>query len=208
MANSLLDVFHRSSNNEQQGRFYGVAVGIVSNNQDPENLGRVRMKFPWLSDDHESDWSRMASPMAGGGRGAYFLPEVEDEVLVAFEHGDVRCPYVVGGMWNGKDAPPANNSDGKNNIRAIHSRSGHLIRLDDTDGAEKIEIIDKTGSNSVTIESASNNITITCTGTLKLQADQGIEITSQAGVKITANTTLDMEASAETILKGSIVSIN
>ena len=208
MANSLLDVFHRSLNNEQQGRFYGVAVGIVSNNQDPENLGRVRMKFPWLSDDHESDWSRMASPMAGGGRGAYFLPEVEDEVLVAFEHGDVRCPYIVGGMWNGKDAPPSNNSDGKNNIRVIHSRSGHLIRLDDTDGAEKIEVIDKTGSNSVTIESASNNITITCTGTLKLQADQGIEITSQAGVKITANTTLDMEASAETILKGSIVSIN
>jgi uncharacterized protein involved in type VI secretion and phage assembly len=208
MANSLLDVLHRSSNNEQQCRFYGVAVGIVSNNQDPENLGRVRMKFPWLSDDHESDWSRMASPMAGGGRGAYFLPEVEDEVLVAFEHGDVRCPYIVGGMWNGKDAPPSNNSDGKNNIRVIHSRCGHLIRLDDTDGAEKIEIIDKTGSNSVTIESASNNITITCTGTLKLQADQGIEITSQAGVKITANTTLDMEASAETILKGSIVSIN
>ena len=208
MANSLLDVLHPSSNNEQQGRFYGVAVGIVSNNQDPENLGRVRMKFPWLSDDHESDWSRMASPMAGGGRGAYFLPEVEDEVLVAFEHGDVRCPYIVGGMWNGKDAPPSNNSDGKNNIRVIHSRSGHLIRLDDTDGAEKIEVIDKTGSNSVTIESASNNITITCTGMLKLQADQGIEITSQAGVKITANTTLDMEASAETILKGSIVSIN
>jgi uncharacterized protein involved in type VI secretion and phage assembly len=208
MATSLLDVFHQSSNNEQQGRFYGVAIGIVSNNQDPKNLGRVRMKFPWLSDDHESDWCRMASPMAGGGRGAYFLPEVEDEVLVAFEHGDVRCPYVVGGMWNGKDAPPANNSDGQNNIRAIHSRSGHLIRLDDTDGAEKIEVIDKTGSNSVTIESASNNITITCTGTLKLQADQGIEITSQAGVKITANTTLDMEASAETVLKGSIVSIN
>ena len=121
MATSLLDVLHPPSNNEQQGRFYGVAIGIVSNNQDPKNLGRVRMKFPWLSDDHESDWSRMASPMAGGGRGAYFLPEVEDEVLVAFEHGDVRCPYVVGGMWNGQDAPPANNSDGR-------TTSGPFIR--------------------------------------------------------------------------------
>jgi uncharacterized protein involved in type VI secretion and phage assembly len=208
MATSLLDVLHSGSQNDQKGRIYGVAVGIVSNNKDPENLGRVRMKFPWLSDDHESDWARMASPMAGGGRGAYFLPEVEDEVLVAFEHGDVRFPYIVGGMWNGQDAPPSNNSDGNNNIRVIHSRSGHMIRLDDTDGGEKIEIIDKTGSNSVTIESASNNITITCTGTLKLQADQGIEITSQAGVKITANTTLDMEASADTTIKGAMVNIN
>lgn len=208
MATSLIDVLRQSSNSEHQGRIYGVVVGIVSNNQDPENLGRVRMKFPWLSDDHESGWARMAALMAGKGRGAYFLPEVEDEVLVAFEHGDVRFPYVVGGMWNGQDAPPANNSDGQNNIRVIHSRSGHLIRLDDTDGSEKIEIIDKTGNNSVTIESATNNITITCTGTLKLQADQGIEITSQAGVKVTANTTLDMEASAEAILKGSMVNIN
>src|SRR5271170_858207 len=101
MGTSLLDVLHPAQNEDSSGRFYGVAVGIVSNNKDPMNLGRVRMKFPWLSDDHESDWTRMASLMAGPGRGAYFLPEVNDEVLVAFEHGDVRRPYVIGGMWNG-----------------------------------------------------------------------------------------------------------
>jgi uncharacterized protein involved in type VI secretion and phage assembly len=207
MGTSLLDVFH-SSSNDQQGRIYGVAVGIVSNNQDPENLGRVRMTFPWLSDEHESGWARIATLMAGSGRGSYFLPEVGDEVLVAFEHGDVRYPYVIGGMWNGQDQAPANNSDGKNNIRVIHSRSGHLIRLDDTDGSEKIEIIDKTGSNSLTIESSSNNITLTCNGTLKLQATQGVEITSQTGVKIQAQTTLDMEATGPTTIKGAMVNIN
>jgi uncharacterized protein involved in type VI secretion and phage assembly len=207
MGTSLLDVFH-SSSNDQQGRIYGVAVGIVSNNQDPENLGRVRMTFPWLSDEHESGWARIATLMAGSGRGSYFLPEVGDEVLVAFEHGDVRYPYVIGGMWNGQDQAPANNSDGKNNIRVIHSRSGHLIRLDDTDGSEKIEIIDKTGSNSLTIESSSNNITLTCNGTLKLQATQGVEITSQTGVKIQAHTTLDMEATGPTTIKGAMVNIN
>jgi len=80
-------------------------------------MGRVKVKFPWLSDEHESWWARIATPMAGGGRGAYFLPEVNDEVLCAFEHGDVRFPYVVGALWNGKDAPPTTNDDGKNNFR-------------------------------------------------------------------------------------------
>ena len=208
MGTSLLDMLHPGQHEESSGRIYGVAVGIVSNNKDPMNLGRVRMKFPWLSDDHESGWARMTSLMAGSGRGAYFLPEVNDEVLVAFEHGDVRFPYVIGGMWNGQDSPPANNSDGQNNIRVIQSRSGHIIRLDDTDGGEKIEIIDKTGSNSLTIESSSNNITITCLGTLKLQATQGIEITSEASVKIQATADLDMEATGNATLTGTMVNIN
>jgi uncharacterized protein involved in type VI secretion and phage assembly len=166
------------------------------------------MTFPWLSDDHESDWARIATTMAGPNRGTYFLPEVNDEVLVAFEHGDVRFPYVIGAMWNGQDQPPANNSDGQNNIRVIQSRSGHIVRLDDTDGNEKIEIIDKTGNNSLTIESSSNNITLTCNGRMKLQAMQGVEITSQADVKIQANTTMDIEAAGNASLKGMLVNIN
>jgi uncharacterized protein involved in type VI secretion and phage assembly len=207
MGNSLLDLMSNDPA-QQSGRMYGVAVGLVTNNKDPDDLGRVRMKFPWLSDDHESNWARVATVMAGPNRGAYFLPEVDDEVLVAFEHGDVRFPYVLGAMWNGQDKPPANNSDGKNNIRVMHSRSGHLIRLDDSDGSEKIEIIDKTGNNSLTIESSNNNITLTCTGKIKLQATQGIEITSDADVKIQANTSMNLEASGETVLKGAVVNIN
>ncbi len=207
MANTLLDVLHPSSSS-QSSTMFGVAIGIISNNQDPQNLGRVRMKFPWLSDDHESGWSRVASAMAGNGRGAYFLPEVDDEVLVAFEHGDVRFPYVLGGLWSGQDKPPANNSDGKNNVRLIHSRSGHLIRLDDSDGQEKIEIIDKTGNNMLTIDSSSNDISISCNGKLTLQAVGGVEIASQADVKITATSTLDMEATGQATLKGVMVNIN
>jgi uncharacterized protein involved in type VI secretion and phage assembly len=207
VTDSLLDLLNPTST-EESSRIYGVAVGIVSNNQDPDNLGRVRMRFPWLSDEHESGWARIATPMAGPNRGTYFLPEVNDEVLVAFEHGDVRFPYVIGAMWNGQDKPPANNSDGKNNIRVIHSRSGHLVRLDDTDGNEKIEIIDKTGSNSLIFESSSNNVTLTCNGKMKFQAVGGVEITSQADVKIQANTTIDMEATGEANLKGMLVNIN
>ncbi|MBZ5681031.1 MAG: phage baseplate assembly protein V [Acidobacteriia bacterium] len=207
MRNSLLDVLAAPSHAEQ-GKFYGVVMGLVTDNKDPDKMGRVKVKFPWLSDQNESWWARIAVPMAGPGRGVYFLPEVDDEVLLAFEHGDMNFPYVIGALWNGKDAPPADNGDGKNNIRVIHSRSGHLVRLDDTDGDEKVEIIDKTGNNSLTIKSSDNSITIKCNGKLTLQAAQGVEITSQTDVKVQASTNMDTEAGAQFTIKGSMVNIN
>jgi uncharacterized protein involved in type VI secretion and phage assembly len=207
MTQNLIDVLAPASP-EKAGKIFGVVMGIVSNNQDPDKMGRVRVKFPWLSDDHESWWARVATPMAGPNRGMYFLPEVDDEVLVAFEHGDVRFPYVLGSLWNGKDAPPENNDDGKNNIRLVHSRSGHLIRLDDTDGAEKIEVIDRTGNNSIKIQSSDNSIAISCTGKLKLHASQGVEITSDADIKVQASSTMDVQASATMTVKGATVNIN
>jgi uncharacterized protein involved in type VI secretion and phage assembly len=194
MSHSLIDMLGQGAQ-QGSGKTYGVAVGIVTNNQDSDKMGRVKVKFPWLSDDQESWWARIATPMAGGSRGVYFLPEVGDEVLVAFEHGDVRFPYVVGSLWNGKDAPPTTNDDGQNNIREMRSRSGHIIRLDDTDGDEKIEILDKTGNNSLTIASSDNSITLTCNGRMKLQA-MGIDISSQTDVNIEAQTTMDVKAGA------------
>ena len=208
MSTSLIDLLSPSSGHESTGRYFGVVVGIVTDNQDPNNMARVRVKFPWLSDDNESWWARIAVPMAGSGRGTYFLPEVDDEVLVAFEHGDVRSPYVVGALWNGKDSPPTNNSDGQNNIRLIHSRSGHLVRLDDTDGDEKIEIIDKTGGNKITIKSSDNSLSLECTGKMTLHATAGIEITSDADIKIQANATMDIESTAPMTIKGAMVNIN
>jgi len=216
MSTSLIDLLSPGPGSQEQGRFYGVVVGIVTNNQDPDHMARVRVKFPWLSDDNESWWARIATSMSGGGRGSYFLPEVNDEVLVAFEHGDIRFPYVLGGLWNGQDAPPAKNSDGQNNIRVIHSRSGHRLRLDDTNGDEKIEIIDKTGSNSVTIKSSDNSMSLTCNGNMSLNcsgkmtihATAGMEITCDAAITIQANATMDLEATAPMTIKGAIVQIN
>jgi uncharacterized protein involved in type VI secretion and phage assembly len=214
MSHSLFDLLANSAQHESE-RIYGVVIGIVTNNKDPDGMGRVKVKFPWLSDQDESWWARIATVMAGSGRGTYFLPEVEDEVLVAFEHGDVRFPYIVGALWNGKDAPPTTNDDGKNNIRLIKSRNGHIVRLDDTDGDEKIEVIDKTGNNSITIKSSDNSITITGIGTVKI-VGQSIEITSQTDVKIqagtsasmNANTTMNLNASAQLSVRGAIVNIN
>ncbi|NEO31309.1 MAG: phage tail protein [Symploca sp. SIO3C6] len=195
---------------------YGVVIGVVTNNEDPENLGRVKIKFPWLSEADESDWARIATPMAGKERGIYFLPEVNDEVLVAFVHGDIRFPYVLGMLWNGQDQPPANNEDGKNNIRLIQSRSGHIVRLNDQEGKETIEIIDKSGKNSLIFDTAKNAIAITANQDITLSATQGtiklearsIEIKSTADSKIEAGGGMNIEAKATANLKGATINLN
>ena len=196
--------------------FSGVVVGVVTNNQDPEGMGRVKVKFPWLSDEDESNWARVAAPMAGKGRGLYFLPEVDDEVLVAFEHGDVRFPYVVGALWNGEDAPPAKNDDGKNNVRVIKSRSGHVVRLTDDDGREMIEIIDGSAKNSVVIDTSKNTITITSDKDIVLSASKGkitldaqeLELKSSGNAKVEAGGNMDLKATGQTNVKGATVNLN
>jgi len=201
---------------EVDGRFFGVAIGIVTNNKDPDGLGRVKLKLPWMADDMESTWARIATLMAGAGRGAYFLPEVDDEVLVAFEHGSPEFPYVLGALWNGKDKPPESNSDGKNNVRVIKSRSGHVIRLTDTKGSEQIEIIDKSAKNSIVITTKDNKITITAEADVVIQATngklqlsgKGVEITSKADVKIEASGNLALKSNAQLNIKGQVVNIN
>ena len=199
----------------QHDRFYGVVVGIVTNNQDPESLHRVKVRFPWLSDDEESNWARVAAPMAGKDRGIYFLPEVDDEVLVAFEHGLVDYPFVVGAC--GMAGHPAGvQLRRQNNHRTIKSRSGHVLRLNDKSGGETIEIIDKTGNNKIVIDSTRNTITIeaqsditikSSTGKLTMQAN-GIEMKSQMGVSVDAATGIDIKANAVVTVKGAMIRLN
>lgn len=197
-------------------RFYGVVVGVVTNNRDPEGLHRVKVRFPWLSQSDDSHWARIAALMAGNDRGAYFLPEVDDEVLVAFEHGSVDHPFVIGSLWNGKDKAHENNSAGTNDNRGFKSRSGHVIRLGDRSGSESIEIIDKTGNNRIVITSGSNKIVIEATGDIELTSSTGklkmsavgVEIQSQTDVKIQANTTIDVKANAQVSVQGALVKIN
>jgi uncharacterized protein involved in type VI secretion and phage assembly len=213
---NLFDVLAKDEDQALSSRISGVVVGVVTNTQDPDGLGRVKVRFPWLSDAEESYWARVATPMAGKARGFYFLPEVDDEVLMAFEHGDARFPYVLGALWNGQDKPPENNDDGKNNMRSIKSRSGHVVRLDDTDGKEQIQIIDKSGKNSLVFDTAKNTITISsdkditlsaAKGTIRLDA-QKIEIKSSADAKIEAGAGMDVKASGTMNIKGATVNIN
>jgi uncharacterized protein involved in type VI secretion and phage assembly len=197
-------------------RFYGIVTGIVTNNQDPDKLGRVKVRFPSLSDKDESYWALVVTPMAGAERGLYVLPEVDDEVLVAFEHGKVEFPYVLGALWNGKDKPPESNSDGKNNRRTLKSRSGHIISLDDDENDAKIEIKDGSGKNRIVVSTADNAIYIQADGDLTIKSQngklilggQGIEIKSQAEVKIEATKNMDLKAGPQLNVKGQAVNIN
>ena len=189
-------------NERPLNKIFGVVIGIVTDINDPQKLGRVKVKYPWMPEyknaELESSWARIA--IAGGGkdRGIYFLPEINDEVLVAFERGDMNFPYIVGALWNKKDKPPEGKvlSSDKKKVaeRIIRSGSGHIIILDDTSGKEKILIQDKTEKNSITIDSSNNSMSI------KTEGDFSIE----AGGKFTVTSTQDM--SLETKAKGTLVS--
>jgi uncharacterized protein involved in type VI secretion and phage assembly len=205
-----------NAQNLHSQRIQGVVIGLVTNNQDPAQLGRVKVKFPWLNDTDESHWARIATPMAGKTGSFYCLPEIDDEVLVAFEQGDPRFPYILGMLWNGKDLPPDKNESKKNDVRLIRSRSGHEIRLNDTQGQEKFEIIDKSGKNKLTFDTTDNTITITSEkditlsapkGTIKLSA-QTLALESTQQTTVQADTGLDLKANATMNLKGTIINLN
>jgi phage protein D/phage baseplate assembly protein gpV len=197
---------------------YGLVVGIVTNVNDPDGLARVKVKLPAISDELESNWARLVNPMAGPGRGFEFIPEVNDEVLVAFENDDINKPYILGSLWNGTDKPPEASKDivasnGKVQKRVIYSRSGHKITIDDSDGKEKISIIDKTGNNSIDIDSSSNQVAINADGDIQLKAKgkiliEGSDITmeAQSGAKL-KGASVDLDASGAAKVKGGNVDV-
>lgn len=213
---SLVDMMMGQANGGGEQCVKGVAIAVVTNNQDPEKLGKIKVKYPWRNNEDESHWARMITFMAGNEMGGYFLPEVGDEVLVAFENGDIDHPVIMGALWSGKMKPPEKNSDGKNNRRLIKSRSGHLVILDDTKGSEKIEIIDKSGNNLLRIDTKTNTIEITSDKDIKLKAPNGkisldcleLDVKASATAKIQANASLDLKASGNATLKGAVVMIN
>ena len=193
---------------------FGVATALVTSNKDPEDLCRVRVRYPWQEGSRATYWARLAMPMAGADRGVVLIPEVGDEVVVAFERGDLRSPYVLGSLWDGKSKPPLANSNGKNDKRVIKSRKGHKLLFDDGArgvvelahvGGRKvmlddhgIRIEDKNG-NRIQIESASGRISIEADGALSIKA---------ATITIEATGTLDLKASATLTVRGAQVNIN
>ena len=204
-------------------RFNGVVPAIVTNFVDPENLGRIKVKYPWLiavnSQPIESDWVRIAAPAAGKNRGFYYIPEVDDEVLIAFEHGDPNRPYMIGTLWNKKDPPPkpTNQVNDGSHIteRIIKSRSGHIIVLNDTMGQEQILIRDKSEKNEIVIDTKTNSISIKAQqdinidagGNINIKAKGMINTDSTMDTKIKAGANFSMQATAKADMKGAIMNI-
>jgi len=186
-------------------RFCGVYPAIVENLKDPDGQGRVLVKLPWSPHARRKQhkaWARLATLMAGNGRGTWFIPEKGDEVLVCFEAGDLRHPFVIGALWKSGDARPETmDQAGKNYIKTIRTRSGVTIRIDDrpdkpslrleTPSAQKIVLEDSPGK--VTISDSNGN-------SVALEAS-GITVLASAKIILSASL-LEISAGAVTVNAG------
>lgn len=197
---------------------YGVAAAEVVSNLDLTGLGRVQLRLPWLPG--YEPWARVAMLSAGPDRGSYFIPQNGDEVLVAFNHGDVREPYVIGSLWNGRDKPPFKGPLDPANKRAIHTPAGHKILLDDLE--QSITVTSATGQKITLapdrIELAAGDgakITLQTSGTIEIQASVAVQIKAPT-ISANASSSLDLKGSASATLdgggvcavKGAMVNIN
>jgi uncharacterized protein involved in type VI secretion and phage assembly len=173
------------------GRWYGVYPATVSEiKNDPDGLGCVRLSLPWAPDPgggRYEAWARIATLMGGNNRGSWFVPDPGDEVLIAFEGGDPRRPFVLGGLWNGKDKPPESmDGAGKNFKKVLRSRKGVKVTLDDTDGKETLTL-ETPGGNKIALVDGPGSIEISDSNgnSIKLQPS-GITIDTRAKVTISA----------------------
>ena len=202
---------------------------VVTNINDPDKLGRVKVTFPWLSADFESNWSRVMQIGAGPERGLLIFPEVDDEVLVSFIGGDASHPVVLGGLFNGVDKPPSDGfddlADGTVDTRSLRSRVGHGIVLNDKGGEEKIVIetsdqsvivtLDQAAGGAVTVE-ADGDVTVNAKGAVAVDAGGDLTATAKANVSVeaTGNATLKaggnltLEASGVVEIKGAVINLN
>lgn len=194
----------------------GLVIGLVTNTKDPEKIGRVRVKYPWLSNDVESDWAKVMGIGAGPKCGLYVMPAVDDEVLIGFEHGDFNRPYVLGGVWSKQaDLPDsASASEGDEpKVRVMQTIDGHIIAMYDND-KKKIEIKTKDG-RVITLSDADNkiiiknsNVTLTLEeSNLKMEAVSNMTIEAQQ-LKLKAGAGIEIDGGAKVDIKGGIINLN
>ena len=207
----------------RSGQMSGLVEAVVIDNKDPDQLGRIKVKYPMLPEAPESYWARLVMPMAGKERGWMTIPEIDDEVLVSFVRGDINNAIVVGSLYNGKDTPPYANEDGDNNLRVFQSRSGHRLTFDDTSGAERVELILHNEEIKVIWDSAEkvlsvysgkdiiieakNKISVKCMD-FALEASNSINMKSGANTTIEAGANLNQEAGAMLTMEAPMIKLN
>jgi uncharacterized protein involved in type VI secretion and phage assembly len=191
---------------EPIARWYGLYPALVSDLKDPDGQGRVKVTLPWAPDAGNGEyeaWARLATLMAGSNRGTWFIPDVGDEVLVGFEAGDPRRPYVLGCLWNGKDsAPDSIDAAARNERKVIRSRNGIKVTLEDKQGQERLQL-ETPGGQKVTLRDGPGSIEIDDSNgnTVKLEA-AGITVTAAAKVTINAAASAEISAPILTVKAG------
>lgn len=213
------------STTDENDKNWGPVLGVVTNNDDPDAQGRVKVKIPSLKDSEESNWARLVAGGAGNGRGFQCMPEVGDEVLVVFEHEDIHKPLIIGGLWSDKYKPPtASNeclgSDGVK-IRQMVTRTGTKLVMDDENNSitisnpdekfclkisesdRKVEIV----SDGDVVVNAQQNVQVEAQGNVTVTGQQ-VEVNAKTNAKITASANMNLEASGVMTIKGATIQLN
>lgn len=215
MADGLLDLASRFLGNEDE-RVHGVAVAVVLDNMDTTGEARVQVQLPWLPG--VEPWARVAVGAAGSGRGFYLIPQVGDEVVVGFEHGDVRAPYVLGSLWNGMDKPPTTVPTDARSKVILRTEQGHEIRLDDLEQSLTVTTPDgqkiTAEPKKIELEAGSAKVTLETSGKIVLDAGTEIELKTTTiklngtTIDVKASSNLTLQASASCTVQGATVKIN
>jgi uncharacterized protein involved in type VI secretion and phage assembly len=185
---------------------------LVININDPDKLGRVLVSLPALPEGPEL-WARVVSPLAGEDRGLCLLPEIGDEVLVAFTQGDLSSAYLLGGLWGKQKVPPDGLGGEQNDLKILKTRSGHTMTFDDKDGEEKITLTDK-NENCIEIITGDDCITITAKKKIKISSDGDIALSGGTihlnadKIEIKADSSLTLDGGSKADLKAATVNIN
>lgn len=183
-------------------RFFGVVQGIVTDVNDTGQQGRVKVQFPWFDDQMETEWCRVRQFYAGKGYGSFFVPETGDEVLIAFIHGDMRLPIILGGLYNGQDTPPTYRSTSQDQ-KLIRTKGNHELLFDDTANQQRVRIKTQ-GGHIADLSDVDKKINIQSSGGQTIVIDDG-------GNKITVQTggaTIEVDGSGSVTVTGSSVVVN
>lgn len=220
-----------SASRREVNHWPGLVTAKVTNVNDEKKWGCVKVKYPWMTEDAESNWVRIVSAGAGPEAGAYMIPDVDDEVIIGFEHGDINRPLILGGVWNGQhDLPPEAGTDGEQpKTRIWQSRAGHKISLFETQEKQKIELVtekehtvtmdDKekrivvtsTDGHEVVIDDKEKRITVTSSGGHEIVLDdqaRKISVSSTGDIEIEAEKSISVKAGVDMKLEAKMIDIS
>ena len=190
----------------------GVVPALVTDVNDPDDLARVKVKFPWLSDSYDSDWARTVQPGAGSRRGAVVLPEVNDEVLIAFEQGDIRRPYVLGGLHNGVDTPELGrdlvDAAGGVRRRGFISKKGHKLVFLDDDPKSGVLLATADDGLRLALKDTGTTIRITSRGQVEIEGQTDVTVKAQGRMRLEAGAGLTIDGGPMVEVKGSVIKLN
>ena len=189
-------------------RYYGVYVGVVAAVNDPAKQGRVQLRLPWFDANFVTSWCRVCYFYAGSGYGSFFVPELDTEVAVSFLHGDMRFPLVLGGLYSNDVLPATYRADDKDE-KMIRTRGGHQVVLDDTPGAEKITLLDSSGTQRVELNTQDNSLSVSSDGgTVTVRASGGKVVIQAGDIDVQADQSLTLKANGPVTIKGSTIDLN